>query len=280
MNNKIIKTKIKYYKFDISDKEQKKKYLILCNKIKKIGIKKDTSHFINFSYESNQKFMNKIKKMEKMGFIEIETENIFSNQWNTSEKSFNLRIWDWSENIFKNGDIKEGYFLTDMTELFKLREETYKCGYCGEYYTKKQKENENITFCYKCLDSEFLTEDNLSLLRLKRINDETDRGDLNDCDKEALLKSYYEIQKIARKRRLSKKIFNKRKSLKEDLEKSKDEYFGFMWLINQNINFENVIYYGHSKTFCFGWRYKLSFEEEQKLKKSLSDFPYKYELRT
>jgi len=277
---KIIKTKIKYYKFDISDKEQNKKYLALCEAIKAIGLKKDTHHHINFSYKSNKEFMNKIKTMEEKGFVEIETKFIFSNQWNTSEESFNLRIWDWSENVFEDNYIKEGYFLEDVKELSELRQNTFICGYCGKYYTREQKEKEDISFCYKCLDSEYLTEDNLCLLRLKRINDKTTRGDLNDCDKEVLLKSYYEKQKIGRTNRLNKNIEDKKKKLKENLKNANEEYKGFMWLIENNLNFTNVIYYSHTKTFSFGWRDKLSFKEEQNLKKVLKNFPYEYELKT
>ena len=280
MKNKIVKTGIKYYQFDISDKEENKKYLALCDEIKAIGLKKDTHHWINFTYKSNNAFMDKIKTMEKRGVCEIETKFIFSNQWNTSDKSFNLRVYDWSECEFENTDIKEGYYLTDVKELFQLRQDTFKCGYCGKYYTRAEKEKENITFCNSCLDSEYLTEDNLILLRLRRINDDGDFIPLNDIDKIALTEEYHKKQIIGRTARLKQKIIDKKKDLKKDLLNAEKEYKAFMWLINNNVNYDNCIYHNHYDEFCFGWRNALSFDEEQDLKEVLKDFPYKYKLKT
>jgi len=278
--NKIIKSGIKYYRFDVSDKEQNKQYLSLCEKIKAIGVKKDTHYYINFSYESNKEFMNKIKAMVKKGFVEIETKFIFSNQWNTSEESFNLRIYDWSENIFENADIKEGYYLTDVKELFDLRQNTFKCGYCGKYYTRADKEKNDLTFCDSCLGSEYLTEDNLILLRLRRINDNGKFIPLNDIDKIALLEIYHKEQLAGRTKRLKQEIADKKKNLKKDLLNAEKEYKAFMWLINNNVNYKNCIYYSHCDEFCFGWRDALTFEEEQNLKEVLENFPYKYKLKT
>lgn len=182
---KMLKTKITYYRYDISDKEQKKAYDLLKLEQKKKGIKVFDHISIN-SYAQKTEFYNKIKEMEQREFIELETKFIFNNQWNTTEDSHNLRVFDWSEEIYPNEDIKEGYYLDVTKEMHDIRKNTFRCGFCGKQYTKE--ERKNLIFCNACFGSEYLTEKDLYLLRLKRIDDKTPRLQLNECDKEVLKK--------------------------------------------------------------------------------------------
>ena len=284
--NKTIKAKIYFYRYDISKKDEKKAYLkeMEIAKVFSGWTSPNTLHYINFSYESNKEFNEKLKKLSKekenKGFIHIETKHLFNNQFNTKE---GFRLWNWRENIFLNKDIKEGYYIKMPKEYFNLLENTFSCGYCGKQYTREEKTKKDLSFCDSCLGNEYLKEDNLFLLRLKRINDKTERLPLNDCDNEVLtdinLKEFERLNKI----RLRKKI----KRLKEELLKDKQndikniraEFKGFMWCLNKGIETDNLIYYKHTKTFTFGWRDKLNFEKEQQLKKQLINFPYLYELK-
>lgn len=273
-----IKTKVFYYKFDISNKEEEKKYLKLKEDLKKKGLKLFDCISLN-NYEKKTEFFNKIKELEKRGFIELDLKYLFNNQYNTTEESFNLRVFDWYEEISPNKDIKEGYFLEIPTELKTLKENTFKCGYCGKEYLKKDIKN---NFCLSCLGSEYLTEDNLILLRLKSIMDENEFKPLTEEEKRFLMPLYEKEQKENRIKRLKEQKDRFKQKLKEDFLNSKTEYKGFMWLVEKGLSFDNVIFYNHNKTFCFGWRKPLNFEEEQKILKvfRVDKFPFQYEIKT
>lgn len=279
MTNKIIKVKIFNYRYDISKAEEKVLYLEEKKKAKsKTGLKKpDTYHYINFNfYKGSENFIE--EKIKPLKVVHIETDYLFNNQFNTKE---GLRVMLWSEYIYPNKDIKKGYYLEMTQELKEALDTTFKCGYCGKQYTKE--EHKDLSFCNSCLDSEYLTKENLFLLRLKAISDERERLPLNDCDKEALEKAYTEAQIKGISERVIKKIKEKyeriEKEHKDKIENAEREYKGFKWLMDRGINTDNCIYYDHTKLFSFGWRNKLSFEVEQELKKILVGFPYEYEIK-
>jgi len=288
MKHKTIKTKIYSYRFDISIKTEKEQYLKEIENAKKLtGLKakdKNTTHYINFNsakgYENLKLFRDEIKSLKE---VEIETDCLFNNQFNTKgkNKEIGLRIYIWNELIYRNKDIKEGYYIEMTQELKNILHNTFKCGYCGKQYSKE--EHENLSFCNSCLDSEYLKKDQLFLLRLKRIDDNTDRLHLNDCDSIALTEQYTKAQIKGISTRGIKRIKDLRDSLLKDRDKTiKDansEYDGFIWLLDRGINTDNVIYYNHTETFCFGWKNTLSFEIEQELKNKLKDFPFKFELK-
>jgi hypothetical protein len=272
-----IKTKVKYYRFDISNEEEKKQYKALSQKLNKLGLTLFDSISLS-DYTTKTSFFNKIKELENKGFIELETEFIFNNQWNTTEESFNLRVFDWAEEIYPNRKIKEGYYLEVNKEMTDIRENTFKCGYCGKQYFKTKER-----FCLNCLDSEYLTKDNLILLQLKKVSDERDFKPLSLEDETYLNNLYTKAQINGNSERGKKRIEDLKIKLLEDktktIKNAETEYKGFMWLINKGINTNNVIYYNHTNIFCFGWKQNLSFEIEQELKQKLKNFPFKYELK-
>jgi len=278
--NKTIKAKIYFYRYDISKKDEKKAYLKEMEIAKELSKwdKPNTLHHINFTWESNKAFMDKLKKNK---YIHIETEHLFSNQFNTKE---GFRLWNWRENIFLNKDIKEGYYIDMPKEYFNLLENTFSCGYCGKQYSKEEKLKKDLSFCNSCLGSEYLKEEDLFLLRLKRINDETQRLPLNDCDNEVLIdtniKEFERLNKIRKVKKIKRLKAELIRDKQKTILKANEEYNGFMWCLNNGIETDNLIYYNHTKTFTFGWRDKLTFKEEQKLKEQLKEFPYKYELKT
>lgn len=274
-----IKTNIYNYRYDISKPKEKALYEKERLKAQKAsGLNEpDTYHYINFQiYKGSDTFIK--DKIKPLKVVHIETEHLFNNQFNTTE---GLRVFLWSEIIFPNKDIKEGYYIVFNEDLKDALNNTFKCGYCGKQYTKEQ--HKNLSFCSNCLDSEYLKKDDLFLLRLKAISDTTERQPLNDCDKEALIKAYTEAQIKGTSERGIKRIKAKRESLLSDRDKTiknaNTEYNGFIWLLDRGINIDNCIYYNHINTFCFGWRNKLSFEVEQELKTLLNGFPFTYELK-
>lgn len=281
--SKLIKARIFTYSFDISNKVEHEQYLRELETAKRLSgwNVPDKLHYISFCSISE---MNKIKefldKLRSLVFIHIETEYLFNNQFNTKE---GFRLWSWREYEYENKNIKRGYYIETPQKYLDLLNNTFVCGFCGKQYTRKEKENKDLTFCDSCLDSEYLKEDELFLLRLKRINDKTPRLSLSDCDKKVLKLAYENAQVFgnsikgkARNKALRVKL---KANLNKTIKDARTEYAGFIWCLNHNINTENLIYYNHTKTFCFGWKNKLDFELEQKLKEQLKNFPFNYEIK-
>jgi hypothetical protein len=273
-----IKTQIYYYKFDISNPQEKEQYKALFKMLKSKG--NDLFNCIDFdNYEQKQDFYNKIKEMDKKGFIELDTKFIFNNQWNTTPQSHNLRVFDWKESIYTNRDIKEGYYLNLTEQMKQLRKDTFKCGYCGKQYIKP---HINKKFC-DCLESEYLKQDELYLLRLVSISQESHREVLNDKEKAQLIPRYIKAQTIGTTKRGKARIKAQRIKLLTDMNKSikeaKTEYKGFIWLMDRGINTNNLIYYSHTDIFTFGWKSVLSDEVKTELKAKLKGFPFKYDFK-
>lgn len=56
-------------------------------------------------------------------------------------------------------------------------------------------------------------------------------------------------------------------------------YVDDWWLLDHGISIENVIYYSHTDTFCFGWRDKCGAEFVGQVLEVISEFPYPYEIK-
>ena len=52
-----------------------------------------------------------------------------------------------------------------------------------------------------------------------------------------------------------------------------------LWLFDRGHDVENVIYYAHKFTVCFGWRARLSAAEASEILDFISEFPWPYELK-
>jgi hypothetical protein len=212
--------------------------------------------------------------------VELETDFLFDNQWNTSPTATSengLRVFDWSEAIYPNKRIKEGMWLDQTEEMKEIRHNTYKCGFCGKNHYKP-----NYDFCVACIGSAYLEKKELPLLRLKRIDAgfSVKREKLTEEERSSLVALYHHEQiKTTKKNneiernRLVKKIQKKRES-------AETEYQGFMWLLEQDLNVSNCIYYDHTDRFCFGWRKPIDSETASELLDVLTEFPFRYQIKT
>lgn len=260
-----MKTKLYYYYLDTSKQEESEIYKNLCEELKSKGLK--LFDYISLKNDNeSKKYWNQIKELNNK-YIELDTTYIFDNQWNTNNPD--LRIFDWQEEIFPNKKIKKGQYLEITAEIRQLRDNTFKCGYCGKQYTETIPE-----YCYNCLGSEYLKPGDLHLLKLKAISDNTPRP---ETVPEEIKTKYLIEQKKGRTKRLEQRKQDALKRIETDKENSLIEYNAFKWLIENNINYNNYIYYSHKNIFCFGWRNSIKDKEE--LKQQLNKFPYNYEIK-
>jgi len=272
----LIKTKIKYYRYDISKDTEKAKYNKLCKELQKTRNLFDCISLTNYEQKTN--FFNKIKALEKKGFIELETKFIFNDQWNTNKENFNLRVLDWNEEIHPNKDRKEGYYLEITKEMQDIRRNTFKCGFCGKQYL-----NPKIKFCKDCLDSEFLKVEELRLLRLKNVSDKTGIKPLTTEELNKLMPIYKKAQIEGTTERGKARIKGLRDNLYKEMidtrKKATIKHNGFIWLLDKGINTNNCIYYEHTNIFSFGWRNPIDKAIIEDLRKELKDFPYAFEIK-
>ena len=262
---KTIKTILHYYNFDISKESEKKEYAILCEKLQGMGLRVFDS--ISSDHSS---FYQKIAKLDGRELI-LETEHLFNNQWNTepidNDKN-GLRVFDWSEPIFPNRKIKKGMWLDQTNEMKEVRTNTCKCGYCGKNYYKPK-----FDFCNSCLSSEYLTTDQLTLLKLMPIDKEERRS--NVIVPQSLIDKFLEVQTYAQNvTRPAKELKASQKRLLEDIGEMENKAAGLkrlqdigQWLFDHNINTSNFIFYDHSQKVCIGWRKELTSEDVERWKK-------------
>lgn len=216
----------------------------------------------------------------------LETACIFGNQWNTApdETSGNgWRVFNWHENIFKNANIKSGHWLEITPEMRDICEKTFKCGFCGaEYYGLENAGK----FCGDCLDSEYLKESDLHLLRLKPVSMVSHfpkREELTEEEAAELMPLYIQRQTTGNGSRNANKLKRERQKIEADYieatEAAKEEHDGLIWLLDHGIKIDNVIYYKHSQRFCFGWRSPVEPGVKSKLLDLLCEFQFDYDIK-
>lgn len=233
---------------------------------------------------NNPATRNSIKSEE----VELETTYLFDNQWNGGS----MRLFDWFEGVYPNRSMKSGHWLEITPEMAKIRRETLKCGYCGKHYGPNH-EPAPGAFCSACLDSEYLKQTDLKLLRLYPIVSESgsifkyDHKPFPELTAEEiaeLLPKYVERQTTGSDSRAAKRRAKQRadiiKKHQETVEAATDEKDGLLWLWDHNVNLDNVIYYSHTRKFSFGWRQPVSFEVKSALLDIISEFPFDYEIKT
>lgn len=70
------------------------------------------------------------------------------------------------------------------------------------------------------------------------------------------------------------------KSAKREIEQAKIKTKAYTWLLDNGFaDLDNVIFYGHTQRFCFGWQRKLSDAEKSALLDALCEFPFDYDIK-
>jgi hypothetical protein len=273
---KVI-TKIKTYTFDVSKAEEAAEYQLLKDSLKNKGLK----CFATYSSSTNND--HKLHGLlSKLDIVTLDTNYIFNDQWNTPPLSIDdktgWRVHDWEEPIYNNKNIKKGYYLKITQEIQELRDNTLSCGYCGRQYPAAT----GMIFC-TCLGSEHLTLEHIHLLKLAPISFKGIRSKLTKTEEDILVPLYKNAQIYGNDARSKKRIADLRLSLVTDRDKAilaaNTEHDGMVWLLNRGINTNNVIYYKHTDTFCFGWRQTINADIKAELQELLVDYPFKYEFK-
>jgi hypothetical protein len=254
---KPIKVKINKYYLDISKDDEKEQYQKIKNICKELGHKLFDC-VSSVGYEKNKSFFD---NLPTSGIIE--TEFLFNNQYNVEK----FRIHDWSETIFPNKCVKKGYFLTgDIKALSEAKDNRLQCGYCGKQYWRNKV---NYSFCKSCINGEFLTKENLHLLKLEAVSFKGERSKTIPIE---LLMEFNEIEIILEKKRierLKKKALKMRDDFEDKFKKAIYELSVKCFLLDSGISVEKLIYYEHSGEWCYGWSNSVTREEFEQFRDSL-----------
>jgi hypothetical protein len=86
------------------------------------------------------------------------------------------------------------------------------------------------------------------------------------------------LKKEKARQDLKQRHADKLASIEKNIENSKIELAADQWLIEHDVDIDNVIYYDHTGRFCFGWRNKINAAESCELVTKLVGFPYQYDI--
>jgi len=273
-----LKTKIHTYSFNTAKPAEAAAYAELCARLRADGrdffhVLADTRNSSNYpTFADGQE-------------IELETDCLFSNQWNSTT----ARVFDWYEGIYSNRAMRIGHYLEITDEMRAIREKTLVCGYCGAKYPEGINYgpyNPNFTgqFCIRCLDSEYLKPADLPLLRLLPVAQHMPkRAELTDQERAELMPQYIARQTTGNDSRAVARAAKIRADVESKYAKAKEtaeaEYRGMTWLLDRGVSVDNCIYYNHTKKFSFGWRSPVSVDVEIALRAMLAEFPYAFDIK-
>jgi hypothetical protein len=225
--------------------------------------------------------------------IELETEHLFNNQWNTkpvegySDKG--LRVFDFylqsdsaphAASMSAPRGVRRGHWLEQTAEMKEIRRNTAVCGYCG----KQEPAAKGYVFCPHCIDSEYLKESDLPLTRMVPVCDtDQPRAKLTEAEKAYLLPLFHAAQLHGSTEKGKARIAAQRASMlkKRDgaIKHANAEYDGFIWFMDRGIKTDNLIYYSHIGRFSFGWRQPVTAEFKASILEIISEFPFAYEIK-
>lgn len=289
MTTKTLKTRIHKYRFNTENPAEKEAYQVLCTVLKQTP---GRGHWLHALTEPSSR-AEESEWIKEGAEIELETEHLFDNQWNTT---CSHRVFDWYETIYPNKDIKAGHYLDITEEMVRIRETTFGCGYCGKQYTElpeKYALGQSATllltsgsyFCAACLDSPYLKMEDLHLLRLHPVTRRWESFPPLSAEELAELHPIYVHRQtteagsraVLQIQKLRQEISAKRD---RDVRRAEMEFSGMTWLMDHNVSTENVIYYSHNERFSFGWRNSgLDKAVAAELRTKLAGFPFPYDIK-
>lgn len=251
-----MKTNLIEYRFDISAPVERLSYQAMVERLK--------------ATPGRGKFMNCTAYLGEVSVqrdavrpVTLKTDHLFANQWNTVE---GVRVFDWYEPIFDNRDIRAGHYLEITDEMRHVRDSTYKCGYCGTRHSAPG-------YCTECVGSTNLKRDNLNLLELKAISDDSRRTGPIPAGLEVM----WDHAQRQRLKRLVPGIIADADKAKAKIDR---RAAGLMYAANHGIDPSNLIDYGPDKGFHLGWSELLQEFEVAQAKERLKDFPFRLVLLT
>lgn len=223
--------------------------------------------------------------------VELETAHLFGDQWNTapipgvSDKG--LRVFDFTlqsdsaphaPEMSAPRGIRRGHYLEQTEEMRAIRRDTMACGYCG----KQEAAATAQAFCRHCLGSEYLTEGDLHLTRMRPVCDEGNRAPLTSEERAERLPLFRDAQLYGVTERDKARIAKERASIAAEFEKTTRDATtkrdALLWLMDRGIKTDNVIFYSHTGRFSFGWRKPLSADVVAALLAVISEFHWPYDL--
>jgi hypothetical protein len=217
--------------------------------------------------------------------IELETKHLFDNQWNTAPTATSangLRVFDWHKIVHPhNRKLHTGHWLEITPEMREIRRNTIACGYCGA----QEPAAKGYVFCPHCLDSAYLKESDLPLLRMRSIDTPftESRPPLSEPERAHLLPLYRAAQISGNTTRGHARIAKQRADIAAELEKTthnaRQKHDGLLWLLDRGVQIDNVIYYDHTGKFSFGWRTPIAESVWTELAPLIADFPFEYEVK-
>ena len=291
-----IKAGLVYFRINTTYSEGRKAYTELCETLKEIPFETWVTQgsFPNGStnFEAH-KFIDSLRRQLYIPTpttdcqihnreINLKTDHLFEDQWNTVEgfRLHNKTLFEWPAL-----HIKEGYYIRQNPEMIAVLQGTAKCGYCGHHAPVGEKD-----FCDNCISSPYLEVSNLRLLRMEPIEaPERRTGEtlkiprgarpLSEEELAVIMPRYIEAQTKFREQQEAKLRADVEAGLNKVIELATIKRDGMIWILDAGIPTENLIFYPHTRTFCFGWRNPVSKEVRAELVEKLKQFPFKFEIK-
>ena len=286
-----IKAELVYYRINTAYPEGRKAYAELCEDLKEIPF--ETWRISATVSGAISKFLKSLQ--EKLDIhvstadyqlhsreIHLETEHLFENQWNTVE---GFRLHNKTEFEWPALHIKEGYYIRQNPEMIVVLQGTAKCGYCGHQAPVGEKD-----FCDNCISSPYLEVSQLRLLRMEPIEAPERRTGktlktprsakpLTQEEYAVVMPRYVEAQTKLREQQEAKLRADVEAGLNKVIELATIKHDGMLWILDAGIPTENLIFYPHTRMFCFGWRNPVSKEVRAELVERLKQFPFEFEIK-
>jgi len=269
---KTLETTLHTYSYDLRNEDEREAYNTLAARL---------------NVENGRCFEvwdDKKSKDPTPGKTTLELESIFNNQWNTPTH----RVFNWFQAARHSGVMRVyGHYLDITADMREVIARTHTCGWCGQQYWDSANGDDAPTvpvYCTACVGGAYLTEDKLHMLEVLPVNTIKDKRALSAGDL-AELTTLWEAEQIsATNERDNKRQAQRRKDIEKrytsSLAQAEERHTVELWLLNHGIQDDNVIFYTHTDTWCFGWRTPLGVEEYKLLLKRLgSEMPFNYEIK-
>lgn len=279
-----LKTTLHTYRFDVSKPAEREAYDALRERLKGLGLKMTEFLGGHVADKAVRDYRDAVAALDGQT-VELETDFIFDDQWNTAPigDGNGLRVWDWKQDLWPNRDIKSGQWLWPTDLMRKVRAETLKCGYCGKHYRGDAIPADR--FCHACIDSAYLEQGNLHLLRLLPAGASfgAKREPLSEAEQALWHPIFQQAQIHGATERGKARIAKARANIEAKYEKAianaTAERDGMRWILDHAPGYaENAIFYDHTGRWCFGWRKSVSVAAADELIAVMREFPFNFDI--